>query len=71
MPKLSGSLWHAYRRKWVTERKPFPEADVMAAGDWHDRTTFRNCYQQADDETLLQVMECPVKLVGKKFATAG
>ena len=21
LPKLDGSLWHAYRRKWATERK--------------------------------------------------
>ena len=22
-----GSLWHAYRRKWATERKHLPDAD--------------------------------------------
>jgi hypothetical protein len=27
-----GSLWHAYRRKWATERKHLPDVDVAAAG---------------------------------------
>ena len=27
-----GSRWHAYRRKWVTERKHLPDVDVAAAG---------------------------------------
>jgi hypothetical protein len=71
LPKLDGTLWHGYRRKWATERKPYPETDVMAAGAWIDRATSHNCYQQADEETILQVMECPTKLVAKKFMTAG
>lgn len=29
-----GSLWHAYRRKWATERKHHPDVDVAAAGGW-------------------------------------
>lgn len=71
LPKLKGSLWHAYRRKWATERKGLPEADVMDAGAWQDRNTFHTCYQQSDEETVLRVMECPVKLVPRNFATAG
>jgi hypothetical protein len=43
----------------------------MAAGDWQDRATFHTCYQQADEATMLQVMECPTKLVANKFAVAG
>ena len=31
---LKGSLWHAYRRKWATERKHLPDVDVAAAGGW-------------------------------------
>ena len=30
--KQEGSLWHAYRRKWATERKHLPDVDVAAAG---------------------------------------
>ena len=32
LPKQSGSLWHAYRRGWVTARKHLPDVDVAAAG---------------------------------------
>ena len=31
-----GSLWHAYRRKWGSERKHLPDVDVAAAGGWKD-----------------------------------
>jgi hypothetical protein len=34
LPKLDGSLWHAYRRKWAIERKHLPLKDVAAAGGW-------------------------------------
>lgn len=56
LPKLEGGLWHPYRRKWATEKKPFPIADVMAAGGWKDSATLLRCYQQPDRATLLAVM---------------
>jgi hypothetical protein len=71
LPKLRGSLWHAFRRKWVTERKPLPDADVMRAGGWRDKRTFETCYQQPDAETTVMVMECPNKLMSQKFSTNG
>jgi hypothetical protein len=71
LSKLDGTLWHGYRRKWATERKPFPEADVMAAGGWKDASTLHSCYQQADEATVLAVMACPTKLVNKKFGANG
>jgi len=39
VPKLDGALWHAYRRKWATERKHLPLKDVAAAGGWVDVET--------------------------------
>lgn len=56
LPKLDGSLWHAYRRGWATERKHYPVADVAAAGGWRDIGTLIRCYQLPDDATLLRVM---------------
>ena len=56
LPKLDGSLWHAYRRSWATSRKNLPVVDFAAAGGWSDVSTLLNCYQQADKETLLEVM---------------
>jgi len=56
LPKLDGSLWHAYRRAWATSRKHLPVVDVAAAGGWSDIGTLLKCYQYADKETLLEVM---------------
>jgi hypothetical protein len=56
VPKHRGSLWHAYRRKWATERKHLPDVDVAAAGGWSDPTTLK-VYQQTDTATLLAVVE--------------
>jgi integrase len=53
------ALWHALRRKWVTERKGYPVRDVMAAGGWKDEATMVTSYQQADAETVRQVVLNP------------
>ncbi|MCG8469354.1 MAG: site-specific integrase [Gemmatimonadetes bacterium] len=53
---LNGSLWHAYRRKWATERKHLPATDVAAAGGWVGPESMQRCYQHADPETLLRVV---------------
>ena len=52
----TGSLWHAYRRKWATERKHLSDTDVAAAGGWQNSLTLRKVYQQSDAETMLQVV---------------
>ncbi len=51
-----GSLWHAYRRKWATERKHLPDVDVAAAGGWKTVQTLKSAYQHADSETMLRVV---------------
>ncbi len=63
-----GGLWHAYRRKWATERKDMPLKDLAAAGGWKDVTTLLTCYQHADEATMLKVMESPLKLVARTVA---
>jgi integrase len=60
--KQNGSLWHAYRRKWATERKYLPAADVAAAGGWSDQATLTHVYQQADRETMYRVVSEPTRL---------
>jgi len=57
LPKQSGSLWHAYRRGWVTARKHLPDVDVAAAGGWKDVRMLKECYQQPDLETMLEVVQ--------------
>lgn len=63
LPKLDGSLWHAYRRSWATSRKDLPTADVAAAGGWSDVGTLLRCYQQPDEATMLAVMSHERKVV--------
>ena len=50
------SLWHAYRRKWGSERKHLPDVDVAAAGGWKDTVSLKRAYQQADADTILSVV---------------
>jgi len=57
-----GSLWHAYRRKWVTERKHHPDVDVAEAGGWKGPHTMRASYQHSDPETMLRVVLEPGEL---------
>lgn len=58
LPKMDGSLWHAYRRGWATARKHHPLADVAAAGGWKTRETLARIYQQPDaDATRRAVLE--------------
>jgi integrase len=56
LPKLSGGTWHPYRRKWATARKHLPLKDVAAAGGWKCTETLLRCYQQTDEETILDVV---------------
>ncbi len=62
LPKLDGSLWHAYRRKWATSRKGLPDVDVAAAGGWSDLTSLKTAYQQPDTATLYRVVSEPTEL---------
>ena len=59
LAKLEHVEWagfHAFRRKWATERKHLPAVDVAAAGGWSGTDTLVRCYQQADDVTMLAVV---------------
>ena len=62
LPHLSGSTWHAYRRKWATERKHLPAVDVAAAGGWKNVRTLQTVYQQPDQSSMLRVVSEPVEL---------
>jgi integrase len=52
-------MWHPLRRKWATERKGYPVKDVAAAGGWKDEGTMLKSYQQADPETIRDVVLHP------------
>lgn len=63
---LDGGAFHPYRRKWATERKHLPDADVMAVGGWKDSRSLKESYQHADDETMLAVVHETRKLRTRK-----
>src|SRR5207253_7014700 len=66
VPRLEGGRWHAYRRKWATERGDVPLKALMVAGGWKDMQTLLTCYQQPTDDALLDVMAHPTKLRERK-----
>ena len=49
------TLWHAYRRAWVTRatQANVPDAFIAAAGGWKNANTLRACYQVPDKENIL------------------
>jgi hypothetical protein len=51
-----GTLWHAYRRKWATDRKHLPDVDVAAAGGWKGVESLKSAYQHADGATMFRVV---------------
>lgn len=61
LEKLPGSLWHAYRRKWASERMHHPLKAVAQSGGWKDTTTLLTSYQHADEATLFSVMAEPLR----------
>jgi integrase len=64
LPKLDGSLWHAYRRGWATARKHHPLADVAAAGGWKTKETLSRIYQQPDAASTRRAILEPRELRG-------
>ncbi|HEX2093249.1 MAG TPA: tyrosine-type recombinase/integrase [Longimicrobiaceae bacterium] len=53
---------HAWRRKWFSERKDYPVADLMQAGGHADPKTVP-IYQQADPETTYNVVARPTRRI--------
>jgi hypothetical protein len=52
-------MWHSIRRKWATERKGYPVKDVAAAGGCKTGEVLVTSYQQADAETIKNVVLHP------------
>jgi integrase len=63
--------WHSFRRKWASERKHHPQADVLAAGGWSPKSAsvLTECYQFADSETMLAVMSESRKVTERSTGT--
>lgn len=63
LTRQAGGMWHTLRRKWATERKGYPIKDVTFAGGWRTERTVLGSYQQADAETVRQVVLHPTHRV--------
>ncbi len=53
-------------KKPATERKHCPDVDVAAAGGWTETNSLKQCYQQADEATMLRVVLSGGQLRGSK-----
>lgn len=66
VPRLRRGAFHPFRRKWASERKHLPTADVMEVGGWEDERSLKTSYQLPDSETVLEVVNEPRKLRERK-----
>ncbi len=61
LPKLDGSLWHAFRRAWASSKKHLPAVDSAAVCGMSVRTMI-GIYQQADHAGMQAVVNDDRKL---------
>ena len=52
--------YHMARRGFVTVRKGLPAADLAALGGWKNQNVMCRIYQQADFETMIEVVQNPI-----------
>lgn len=52
LPKLTGGIYHPYRRLWATERQHLSDVAVAAGGGWKSTKTLK-VYQQIDPASVL------------------
>lgn len=62
VPEERWQAFHAFRRKWVGERKHLPRVDVASQGAWLSVRTL-DIYEQPDEDSLRAVAEEPRKLM--------
>jgi integrase len=56
LPKLTGGVFHPYRRLFASERRHLPDLDVATAAGWKDPATMRRAYQQTDPAAVLRAV---------------
>jgi integrase len=66
LPRQPGGIWHSLHRNWATEQKGYPIKDVALAGGWRTERTVLSSYQQADAETVRQVVLHPTRRVVRR-----
>ena len=48
--------WHSLRRKFASELKDIPLADLRDLGGWKDHNTILRCYQRPDEERMREAL---------------
>lgn len=62
VPKQDGTLFHGYRRGWVTSRKHHPLVDLTKAGGWKRTETVSRHYMKDDTATMMRVLDEPAEI---------
>jgi integrase len=52
LERIPGRGWHSLRRKFATDLKQTPLADLCSLGGWKDHNTILKCYMRADEVTM-------------------
>jgi integrase len=60
--RLAHDAFHGLRRKWRSERRHLPDADVAEAGGWSSIQTMNRAYLQADRYGVLDAVLNPQRL---------
>ena len=60
----AGRGWHSLRRKFATELKDVPLADLCLLGGWKDPQTVLRCYQKPDEATMRQALASRASYAG-------
>lgn len=52
LERVPGRGWHSLRRKFATDLKQTPLADLCSLGGWKDHNTILKCYMRPDEGTM-------------------
>lgn len=52
LERIAGRGWHSLRRKFATDLKQTPLADLCSLGGWKDHNTILKCYMRPDEATM-------------------
>jgi integrase len=64
LPKGTRLGWHSLRRRFATDFKHVPLADLAYMGGWKEPMTIVKCYQRPDEETQRRALASRVRVVG-------
>lgn len=57
LERIPGRGWHSLRRKFATDLKHEPLADLCSLGGWKDHNTILKCYMRPDEATMRTALE--------------